>query len=903
MALLKNFTNFVNNNLGLDIPNPFDPKQSSASEVSLPWENSKKTKLFESPSEVFFPSYAIDGERWNKLYPYRLLVYDVVNQKVYNSGAATTASSKVESANSLTGIEYVITQTAKPGTWEMVLPITPQQLQISDEFAISTSATMRGVVEEHNGVKFKSISASGTTGIWPRKPSQGDKISRPTVLGSVFGGTLQAGLDLANQASQIKSAFTGDHPVKSGEGQGPGEVSGLGLDSTGYYQALYLGQFLERYAQFKKNPEAKDLRLVLDMPKIGQSFIVTPVRFTLTRSEQKPNQFLYTMQFRAWKRIKLNASELSPAGNELPDLNDPNVYQSIITGIDQTRRTLSSAFNLVRAVRSDVQGVFENLRQVSLLVKDATGVAFSAADLPRQIIEDAKSTIEESIINLEEAFTPPNARRRNTTNIDSTVDKFLGTAGLSGTSRAGAIAQSLANQKRSNEGLSREAVVNGALGQAAAQRTEVDPLNNVFANPEQNFDLFNEISVDAINFSESQTQAIEDDLNRVRLTTINDLIEIKNDLVELSNQIADNYGAMDSTYAQIYNRQAPRTRAIEMSIEENEILLAIFETIQQIDKLSYTKTFDTARAEDSLAFVGGLAAESGIAFENYTSKTLAPVPFGLTIEEIAARYMGDPDKWIELVTVNKLRSPYIDEEGFLYNLLSNGGGRQFNVDDSSESIYVGQKLVLSSNTVPAFTRTVIDVERIGVGNYLVTLDGVADLEKLTTADEAKMQGYLPGTVNSQNQIYVPSNTPSSVDDTQFFDIPGVSDTNLARISKVDFLLDDGYDVAINGVGDFRLSSGLNNLIQALKLKIRTQQGTILRQLGYGLGLEAGVSVADINSGAIIEDLNRLIEDDPRFDAITRIEIRISGSTLGIDMAIQLAGNSGILPINFDVRLS
>jgi hypothetical protein len=163
-----------------------------------------------------------------------------------------------------------------------------------------------------------------------------------------------------------------------------------------------------------------------------------------------------------------------------------------------------------------------------------------------------------------------------------------------------------------------------------------------------------------------------------------------------------------------------------------------------------------------------------------------------------------------------------------------------------------------------------------------------------------MQGYLPGTVNSQNQIYIPIDAPSDPDD-RTFSVVNVPDTALNKLAKIDFLLTDNFDVAINSIGDFRLASGLTNLIQALKLKIRTQKGSILRHLDYGVGLTHGISVADIENGAIIQSLNAMIASDSRFQSIDSIQIRLNGSTMVINMSIRIANGSGILPISFDMR--
>jgi len=891
MALFADISNFVNKQLGtpLDLPNNFGGLQN------LPWQ-------IEDPNEAFFKPLDINTKNWDKLFPYRLLVIDVTkgNNIVGKNSTVgvNTKRSKAESNNA--GIEYVYSQEILTGSWELTLPITPQQLSITDQFAINTSATMRGIVEEHNGIKFKMIKAAGTTGIWSQKPTKAGVIRNPTSLGSIFGGALEAFQGVADNVSSFSKIFAGQHPNSVKDATSPGDHPST-LFSTGYYQALYLGQFLERYAQEKKKPENKGWRLIFDMPKTGKSFIITPITFTLDQNQQKPSEILYTMQFKAWKRIDLDL-EVQPLASELPVL-EANLFQRITTTIAQTRKTLSSATNLIKAVRSDFQKPLNVLRQTSLAIKDLGGLAFTVADLPGQLIEDYKSSIKESLNIAKGAFKRPISRGGAAAggSAGTSTASAISIKSASSSVRAGAAINSIVAQNIQNEGLSQDAVAAGALGVDAAQSLDTDPINNIFSNSEEYFELFDEIDVDDLTLTPEQQQAFEDELERIDLITIDDLRDFQAVLLDLALQISNNFGAGDQTYADIYGLQDPKPRVIDMTVEENEILADLYEAIQVYDLLTSTKQFDDFKVESPLEFVGGLANEAGIDFEISNSKFLVPVPFGSTIEEISARYLKDADKWLEIATLNALRSPYIDEEGFIFNFLSNAEGRQFNVDNSEDKLFLGQRILLQSDTVPAFSRKIIDVEKLGEGNFLISVDGDDDLDNLKFSDNARMQGYLPGTVNSQNQIYIPSDVAVDADD-RTFQISHLDEPNLTKVSKVDFLLTDNYDIALNSVGDFRLANGLTNLVQALKLKIITQKGTLLRHLEYGLGLTHGISVADIDNGIIISSLNQMVQSDDRFESITRMDIRLNGSTLGIDLAIKIANNSGIVPVSFDINL-
>lgn len=865
--LIKDTRNFVDNALGTSQTET----SSFGGTQKLPWNNNE-------PNEAFFKPLDIDPARWDKLYPYRLLVIDITEPDKILGGAGTGGTlvnkkSKVERPEG--GYQYVLSQKITNGSWELNLPITPQMLRITDQFAINTSATMRGVVEEHNGIKFKTIAAAGTTGIWSQRPTIGGIPKSLTSLGSIFGGTLSQFSNVLDDMKRVGQSFSGNHPASVTDAERPIKDPST-IFSTGYYQALLLGQFLERYAQAKKNPKNKNWRLVFDIPKQNQSFIVTPLVFNLEQNQQKPMEYLWNVQFKAWKRIDLESPP--PATQELPKLT-ANVFQRINGTLRETRRLIGNSLNLVKAVRSDFQKPLDILRQTALVVKDLGGLGFSAADMARNVVKDWEDSLKESLLIVREAGTKPENSR-----FESDYTNSL---------------EKIANQSLKNEGLRSDAVSFGALGLSAAQSLATDPTEDVFSNPEQNFDLFDVVNIEDVSLSRQQQEMVDNEVERIRLITVDDLRGFRDEIESLALDISNNFGAGDDTYSDIYGRPNPNTRVLPMSLEENEILASLFETVQMYDLLTSTKQFDDLSVVSPLEFVGGLANEAGIDFDQTDSKLLVPVPFGLTIEEIAARYLKDPDKWVEIATLNKLTSPYIDEEGFTYTFLSNGNGRQINVNDTENNLYVGQKIILKSDTVPQFTRKVINVEKIGDGNYLVSFDGLADLDILTTANNATIQGYQPGTVNSQNQIYIPSDVASQPDDR--IKTPSHLDEDLlTKISKIDWLLTDEGDLAINKLGDFRLANGLNNLVQALRTKVRTKKGTLLRHLEFGLGIDYGISIADIEAGELIAAMNKMIIDDSRFSGIERIDIRLVGVTLSIDMAVKIANGSGVVPLTFEI---
>jgi len=833
---------------------------------------------------VFFSPVDIDPQRADGIFPYRLLVVDSrTNRPVSGSlsglpggiGGVSQNPQVVKYKSDTGGVQYIYG--GGVGIWEVVLPITPQQLSITDQFAINTSATMRGVVEEHNGVKFKMITASGTYGIWPSRDRIVDENSGTGI--ALFGGVVES---LGNVARAGQALISGSKPK-------PTSIDFMkdnGGRNTGYFQAELVQQFLEQYAMLKKNPANKNWRLVFDCPKINQSFVVTPITYTASKSQRSPGEILFNMQFKAWKRIRINQGPLEEAQGKTFDL-DANFFQRISNTLDNARSLMSASLNVVKSVRADFRKPFDQLRKVTLLVKDFAGLTLAVSDLPNQIGRDISSATRKRSNDLAAAsqafsltFSGAQRTRVSQTKIQNTLSVIK-------------------EENDRNEGLTSQEVEVGLNGIQARDANRVSPVNEIFENPEENFDFFSVIAVDELELTPKQTQAIEDEIEVNSLISVDEVRDIVQDIQDLILDISNVFGAGDAEFSKIFGRPAPRERAIPMTIDEFELLTAMEAAVLDMNILSSTREFDDTRTQTPLEYVGGLADDSDIPFNSsYTAKFLAPVPFGLTIEQISSRYLGSADLYNEIVTINNLRSPYIDEDGFFYSFLSNGDGRQFNID-TDKNLYIGQKIQLSSNTVPMFTRKIANIEKISDNNYLITVDGLADLENLKASEGAKIKAFLPGTVNSQNQIYIPTNEVTP-EEPRAYDIPFLQDDTLTGLSKIDWLLTENGDVVLNSFGEAGLANGITNLVQALKMKVVTTKGAILDENNYGLGINPGTIVSDIAIENIMKDLEDMILEDPRFDGIESMEINVLPPDLSLTISVRLANNRGIFPINFTV---
>lgn len=864
-----NFLNFGSPNLG--------PLTISGGVQSYAFQNSPFP--WTSVSSAFFPQLQPNPNLWDKLAYYRLIVIDTFNgNKVVGGDEPQDINIEPLGNGTLAFIPM-------DSSWEFRLPITPQQLSIRDRFAIDTSATLRGIHEQHGGLRFKDIAIKGTFGVWPGRPSIAPQPGTPGVLQSIFGNTIQSAQNVATQFTSVLNNLTtgsnsakpinyrpdNTNPQEMLNGSDP-EAEGFG---TGYYQTIMLQQFLEQYVEAKRNPANAGWRLVFDIIKQNQSFLVTPTGFDWEESVSHPSEIDYTLQLRAWQRINLNQE---PGLNALQVTPlSPGVLQQILNVITAAQNTAAAATNLIGAVRSDVDNVLNIIRQTGVFVKQLAGVAIAVSDLPAQVVGDAQSTISTFLATIN-----PNNLFGSAATDPVTLQKLSQVKQLNHT----------------NEGLSSSAVSNGQIGNSAAVSSTLNPSNSVFSSPLQYPMLLSQVPLNSLSLNTAQQNAVQTELNTVNNFTVQDLKNKRNTILTLCTQLSNSFGAGNAYYSTLFNQPPPLHRTQPMTLDEFDILQNLYALVEAYDLLTATNQLDSDQVLSSMQYVNALAATSNIEFAIPNSKIQVPVPFGLNVEQIAQRYLQDSQRWLEIVTLNELREPYIDENGFQYSLLSNANGRNI-VIGADQDLFVGQTIYLNSSTQSPAPRTILDIVPLSQTSFLLTLDGLANLDNYTIADAAYIQAYLPGTVNSQNVIFIPSDLQSSSYDQ--ISIPAsVANVDLVGLSKVDWLLDPSGDLATTNTGDFRLAAGITNLVQALNIKFGTQLGTALTDPTFGLGVKAGRSVADITAPDIYKQIVKMVTADKRFSSVDGLQVTLNGPSLGINLLVQLAGIKGVFPIAFSL---
>jgi hypothetical protein len=435
------------------------------------------------------------------------------------------------------------------------------------------------------------------------------------------------------------------------------------------------------------------------------------------------------------------------------------------------------------------------------------------------------------------------------------------------------------------------------------------------------YEVFNILPITIIPINNDEQKTIDIAIKKVSAYTKRNFIEIKNTIRKARDEAADISSVSDDAYNKVFNRSSINAQT-EVSIDDIKFMQQLQNGIKACDFILSNITSLESVSVDPFALLKANANNPDIPLETYSSGKLVKMNFGDDLKTLADTHLGNPDKWIEIAVANGLRPPYIDEIGIKIKLLSNANSNQINVarnDDlgnqNLNNFYIGQLVILQSSIeITPEQRKIIDIKEVPIsGDLVIEVDGESNLSRYKVNDNANVRVYKKNTTHSGFYILIPSNDP--INPETFKDTPWFLQTKLSdeKQAKVDLALKSNGDIIFTSNSDLQLSYGVDNAIQAVKLKLATELGELRRHKEYGLVSVQGFKNIDIDSikQALIQSINYQIENDSRFERVVRLDVtyfniadpRILGTAFIVSLIVQLAGSTTAIPISFNVNVT
>lgn len=434
------------------------------------------------------------------------------------------------------------------------------------------------------------------------------------------------------------------------------------------------------------------------------------------------------------------------------------------------------------------------------------------------------------------------------------------------------------------------------------------------------YTVFDNIYINEISISPTEQKIIDYEKKRVLAFTKSSFVDMRNKLVAGRDAIADTIGGTDSTYNDTYDR-GPLPKLLDKSIDSIVLSYQLQTGIFVVDTVLANETLlNNTAGIDPFAFARANANNPDIDIRSYSSGTLVKLNYGESLQSLASRTMGDADRWMEIAIANGLKPPYIDEVGQSLSLISNGKGNTINIAGidtlgqyNKDKVYINQIAILQSNTnTQPDQRIIVSVKEVPIsGELVLELDGEPNLDQYKVQDQASMRIFQKHTINSNFYVLIPSTEPAPAalnkPDPWFLRSKSQDEKN----AGVDLLLDDSGDLIFTPSGDVKLSYGADNALQALKILISTEAGSLARHETFGIASPVGSANYDPDQTRriIAENLATQILNDARFERLDNLTVEYLGSkgssasgymvTLGVVLA---GGGNTVIPISFSVNV-
>ena len=774
------------------------------------------------------------------------------------------------------------------------LPVPPEAMVIQSPMAVGLSATMGGIISEHNGAVFKEIEMSGSFGVLPFSMRRVDKqlaslISAPLNQGGnavsalaneVLNQSINTNNALFNQAQQVlRSPLFGQLP-ESGN-------TSMSYE-TGYGAWRWVSFFFENYAALRKQEKKAKYVLILRILKEERDYLVEPITYVVRRDKNSPYEYKYQMLFRSFgsKSIDITGDtkqvfQLLDMAKDLQNtiVSSGNVLALSSDLVSSFGRAVASSTDIIKDLGNLVggiisiptsilnlpdtiqKGVMANLQVASQAIFGATSAFGEAVNNFNNVVDGIKSAFSNAIGN----GTPVSSQGASGLSTSQT-SQFLSSKGEKASASV---------QKQMKIAMSGKSVQTLASGDASLQRMLQD------------------------NQRRLQNISIEEWKQRKEV--------VKKSSVLLSQATGNDVSLVASIYGLPPTKNpisppSPSVSAIKQTFEGGLLMASGVIAQRNRPALAQVSFF---RA------IARVSAAQGNPINLKQSKVLAPVIKGQTLEKMALLYLGDGTRWNEIAVLNNLKAPYIDEEGVRLSLLANPASGVVYVSNNSV-VKVGEIVFLSSRTVRETAFQVLRVDLVG-DNQRVSLSPISSLSSLGVSasssapldsflaeDGAVLQAFIEGTTNSRESIFIPSDAVATLPEN-------AGSANLSNLlvndGNKDFALDQSGDVILDA-GEIRNTEGVQNIQQQIRLIVSTPKGSLVRHPDFGISKLDGISSEDFSLDELVREISNQIGADPSLGTVTSMQaIMVNNNFVNVKGGTLLRKPNIILPLSFQLSVS
>lgn len=761
-------------------------------------------------------------------------------------------------------------------------PINPSNINFDTPAASTIEATMKGVTGTDNGAPLRRISLAGTTGVLPVlssiKPTKSTTGS-PN-LDHLFKNTIKS-FNLA--VSNAKKILGTDHKSPLNKNVSYTDSSPTAdQHQTGFSKIHDLKRFIDYYLAGKKLNQNKNWRLVFYAYKDQDKYYCILNSFGVQKGAGTI-EYGYSIQLTSWRRADVKGGNTKkPLAFSRDKGND---VQKAISSLIQARRTLASFLDVMSGIRADIHDSFVvPVGELVLLLKDSSNAAFALGDFAfsGDIIKTTAASLKSYYADNQAPFLDAAAKIKERGFISSINSNNTSNSALSDS------VNSKINDQRAADFVSPE--------------DTADPFQAVLDNPTRYPEIFDDAPIDALGISDSVQASIDSIIDGVRGLEAEDLISRRDTILNFAASISEGLGGGDATYNRVMGQNTPKKTFKKLTTEDIMILNEINNIVIAYDTMiALMDEYESKERDDFYTFYRDFSISNGIDFSPANvSKFYIPFPYGSTLDQLALQYLGSPDLWVEIAALNGLKAPYVDEEGIKVKVTASSGGNTLTVS-SSQYFYIGQIVEIGSDSKVPTIRKVREIDVVNEAQTLITFnESKTLLTQYKVSDNAYIKVFQPNTVNSNMLIAIPSeDVPRQ--DSPYRVTPDIADLDkLARIAKIDFMLDTQGDYIITGNGDLQLATGLTNIVQAATLKLRTSTQSLLQDPTFGNPAQVGVNTSEADANDTVKSLNESFSSDPRFEGIVGVKVNKSGPTITIDSLVNIASTDISLPISAEL---